>query len=142
MGLKTFDKEFVDCDNNKIIVVVTTFPATEAIDISNKLISNVVSLMSIADNLDGNHIDIITNIFKNNFNSPDIIKLILQLLQYSKINSIEIKDTKILNVTFSSNDLSLLFNILKWIIEVNFKDFLELLKIAIAKGVEKAKVLK
>lgn len=142
MGLKTFDKEFVDCDNNKIIVVVTTFPATEAIDISNKLISNVVSLISIADNLDGNHIDIITNIFKNNFNSPDIIKLILQLLQYSKINSIEIKDTKILNVTFSSNDLSLLFNILKWIIEVNFKDFLELLKIAIAKGVEKAKVLK
>lgn len=138
MGLKTFDKVFSDCDGNKINVVTITFPATEAIDITNKLTSSTLSLTNIADSMETNKIDVVTKILRENLNSAEIIKLILQLLQYSKINGTEIKDTKILNVTFSSNDLILLFDILKWILEVNFKDFFELIKELIRKGKELA----
>jgi hypothetical protein len=88
--------------------------------------------------METNKIDVVTKILRENLNSAEIIKLILQLLQYSKINGTEIKDTKILNVTFSSNDLILLFDILKWILEVNFKDFFELIKELIRKGKELA----
>jgi hypothetical protein len=121
--LKTLDKIFKNSDDKELTVVTITFPATKAIEITNRLGEIVISLTGIADCLDNNKLDIISKALKENFNSDGIIKLILSLLSFTKVDGVEVKDSKVLDALFSSNDLVLLFEILQWVLEVNFKDF-------------------
>jgi hypothetical protein len=121
--LKTLDKIFKNSDDKELTVVTITFPATKAIEITNKLCEIVISLTGIVDCLDNNKLDIVSKVLKENFNSDGIIKLILSLLSFTKVDGVEVKDSKVLDVLFSSNDFVLLFEILQWVLEVNFKDF-------------------
>ena len=126
---------------NEIEVSVGTFPAVKGLKLKFKLFKRIgPGLTTLAKGLEGSgsefsstNLDLsvlpeaIEKLFSG-FEADEFVKIILELLQLTTIEGQTISNEDLFNVTFTG-EFGFLYKVLAFVIEVNFKSFLELLPI-------------
>jgi len=149
MGYKTRTEIYKDSDDNDINVAVMTFGARTGIKIQTKIlrvigkfgigffsmVGSKEKVSELNDNkdvksmldtdIDFSNVDVgkIAELLMSELGEDDVLGLIMRLVQTTKINGKPMKNADMFDDTFAG-EYSLLFEVLKLILEVNFKSFL------------------
>ena len=149
MGYKTIDEVYQDSEENEVKIVIMTFGARKGIKIQAKLLKIMVKFglgffslvgnkkdsKQITDNkeqlskildqdIDTSKIDLnqIATLLISELGEDDVLNLIIKLLSSTKINGKPMNNVDMFDDTFSG-EYGLLLEVVKKVLEVNFKSF-------------------
>jgi len=154
MSIKKHEKILIDVDKKNVTVIVSTFPATKGLKLKFKLLKlivpsfaslgNVFSKKESEDSIMDSDININSFIdgLMNISTIEENIHLIKELLEFTRLNNLEVADDEIFDDVFSG-DMGLLYNTLFFVLEANYKSLFNLNGIGkLSKMIEKLPIPK
>lgn len=132
MAIKIHETTLTNRDNISVKVIVSDFPARQGARLGANLLRILASFIKAApkdsktDNRNFLERDIdftqLSQALVDNLEETKILSLILNLVTFTRVDGQEISREEIFDTVFAG-DYGLLFAILKFILEVNFKSF-------------------
>ena len=137
MSVYKIEKTTIQCDGEDHNIVVSSFPAMQGLKIQLKISKLVLpvlgnflkdneSLDKLSDGSILSKIDVgkISKALMSSLDEKTFGKLVLEMLSGTRVNDKEVGNSGIFDLVFTAK-FDLLFDVIKFVMEVNFKSFLD-----------------
>lgn len=133
MAIETHEIKLTDKKKKSVNIICSDFPARKGLAIAQRLGELVTPLLSIVDskNIKSKSISLmdidvnmstLADALSKSIGDPDLLHLIMDLMSFTRVDGQEVNIPEVFDIVFAGN-YELLFKVLKFILEVNFKSF-------------------
>jgi hypothetical protein len=119
-----FEENFKNAAGESVHVISESIYGEMSFDIISRIGQLYTMAISAGTSYKELRLDLIPKIIKDNLNSKDTLQLIKDIFCNTKLNGKEISKKVNFDMMFSGEDITLLFEILMWVLEKNYKSFL------------------